>query len=160
MASTAATLSDGSLSGDDSGTGSDTVMKPAPAPDSALELEDLGTSSDASVSSLGEPHALKDSAVITPEVLESVSAEASLEDIMCTQSRTGVIYATSRARAWGFKGVGDSDWGNLGQGAPETGSIPDQPARHISVSCDEQTNEYAGVNGRQDLRTAVADYCG
>ena len=97
--------------------------------------------------------------VSTQEVRESLAAEATLEDTMHMQSRTGVIYATTRARQWGFNGAGDPDWGNLGQGAPETSPIPNQPERKTSIDLhDEQTNEYGNVNGRPDLRQAIADY--
>lgn len=98
-------------------------------------------------------------ALSTQEVRESIAAEAGLGDLMHMQSRTGVIYATTRASKWGFKGAGDPDWGNLGQGAPETSPIPNQPPRVTSVDCnDEFTNEYGNVNGRQDLREAIAAY--
>ena len=36
--------------------------------------------------------------------------------------KTGVIYATSRAREHGFTAT-DPTWANMGQGAPETGFI-------------------------------------
>jgi aspartate/methionine/tyrosine aminotransferase len=95
----------------------------------------------------------------TKEVRESVAATAGLEDLMQMQSRTGVIYASTRAKQWGFKGPGDPDWGNLGQGAPETSPVPNQPPRISKVDLeDEQGNEYSDVNGRKDLRQAIADY--
>lgn len=88
-----------------------------------------------------------------------MAALATLEDTMHMQSRTGVIYASTRAKQWGFKGPGDPDWGNLGQGAPETSVIPGQPERKTSVdTSDEHTNEYGDVNGRRDLRQAIAEY--
>lgn len=94
----------------------------------------------------------------TPEVLESEHAEATLHSLMHMQSRTGVIYATTRAKAYGFKGAGDPSFGNLGQGAPETSEIPGQPHRNLTVVVDEETCEYADVLGRRDLREAVANY--
>jgi DNA-binding transcriptional MocR family regulator len=95
----------------------------------------------------------------TKEVRESVAATAGLEDLMQMQSRTGVIYASTRAKQWGFKGPGDPDWGNLGQGAPETSPVPNQPPRISKVDLeDDQGNEYSDVNGRKDLRQAIADY--
>ena len=95
----------------------------------------------------------------TKEVRESVAATAGLEDLMQMQSRTGVIYASTRAKQWGFKGPGDPDWGHLGQGAPETRPVPNQPPRISRVDIeDDQGNEYSDVNGRKDLRQAIADY--
>ena len=88
----------------------------------------------------------------TPEVRESEAAAAKLTDLMHMQSRTGVIYATTRAKTFGFTGAGDPFFGNLGQGAPETTALPGQPQRNLSISCDDETNEYADVNGRSDLR--------
>jgi len=42
--------------------------------------------------------------------------------------RTGVIFATTRAVAAGYR-PGDPDWCNLGQGQPETGELPGAPPR-------------------------------
>ena len=94
----------------------------------------------------------------TPEVIESEHAEATLTNLMHMQSRTGVIYATTRAKAYGFKGAGDPNFGNLGQGAPETSPIPGAPPRNLTIELDEETCEYADVLGRRDLRSAVAAY--
>jgi hypothetical protein len=46
--------------------------------------------------------------------------------------RTGVIYVMSRAGDRGFS-YDNSAWANLGQGAPETGPIPNAPPRVESV---------------------------
>ena len=42
--------------------------------------------------------------------------------------RTGVIFVMNEAAQRGFH-YGNPDWVNLGQGAPETGSLPDAPPR-------------------------------
>ena len=94
----------------------------------------------------------------TAEVRESFKNEGSLADIQHKQTRTGVIYATTRAREFGYKGANDPDWGNLGQGAPETGVIANQPKRELNVTIDDETCEYGSVNGIPELRQAIADY--
>lgn len=68
---------------------------------------------------------------------------------------TGVIYVTAEAGRKGFR-HGHPDWCNLGQGMPETGSLPGAPARvhHVEISPDDQ--EYAPVPGIGELRAAVA----
>lgn len=73
---------------------------------------------------------------------------------------TGVIYCTDRAQANGFT-YADPEWANLGQGAPETGDLPDGPprVRHIDLSqWGDEVNEYAPTTGLKELREAVADY--
>jgi aspartate/methionine/tyrosine aminotransferase len=70
--------------------------------------------------------------------------------------RTGVIYVMTEAARLGFS-YGNPDWANLGQGAPETGAIPDGPARIEAVTIDPRTSEYAPVPGVWELRAAVAD---
>ncbi|GMI53626.1 hypothetical protein ScalyP_jg8279 [Parmales sp. scaly parma] len=94
----------------------------------------------------------------TQEVRESCRNKASLRDTMCMQSRTGVIYASARAKEFGWTGPDDPLWGNLGQGAPETQPLPNQPERNLHVDLTDETNEYSSVNGRSDLREAVANY--
>ncbi len=69
--------------------------------------------------------------------------------------RTGVIYVMTEAGKRGFA-YGHEDWANLGQGAPETGVLPDAPARVSSVELDAHTSEYAPVPGLPELREAVA----
>ena len=73
-------------------------------------------------------------ALSTQEVRESIAAEAGLGDLMHMQSRTGVIYATTRASKWGFKGAGDPDWGNLGQvrGLSCSCAYPSSPAAWLT----------------------------
>ena len=58
--------------------------------------------------------------------------------------RTGVIYVTTEAVKHGFSAT-DAEWCNLGQGQPETGELPNTPARvhQIAIAVDDQ--EYAPV---------------
>ena len=70
--------------------------------------------------------------------------------------KTGVIYVMAEARKKGFF-YGHDDWSNLGQGAPETGTLPDAPARLENVPLDIATHEYGPVGGIDELREAVAD---
>lgn len=70
--------------------------------------------------------------------------------------RTGVIYVMSEAARHGYQ-PDDPSWANLGQGAPETGPIPDGPARVSRVDIDEHDCEYAPVVGIPELRDAVAN---
>jgi len=69
--------------------------------------------------------------------------------------RTGVIYVMTEATQRGFS-YGDPAWANLGQGAPETGAIPDGPPRLSGITVDMHSTEYSPVPGRRDLREAVA----
>jgi aspartate/methionine/tyrosine aminotransferase len=70
--------------------------------------------------------------------------------------RTGVIYVTAEAAKHGFE-PGRADWCNLGQGQPETSSLPGAPARvhQLSIALDDQ--EYAPIPGIWELREAIAD---
>lgn len=70
--------------------------------------------------------------------------------------KTGVIYVMTRAYKHGFS-HGDPDWANLGQGAPETGKLPDSTNRIDQISLTEQVLEYSPVSGIQELKEAVAD---
>jgi aspartate/methionine/tyrosine aminotransferase len=70
--------------------------------------------------------------------------------------RTGVIYVTTEAGRLGFHS-GASDWCNLGQGQPETGPLPDAPARVHDVAIDVDDQEYAPVPGIWELREAIAN---
>ena len=69
--------------------------------------------------------------------------------------RTGVIYVTSEAHKLGYRSS-DPSWCNLGQGQPETGTLPGAPPRvqEVRVRVDDQ--EYAPVPGLWELREAVA----
>ncbi len=69
--------------------------------------------------------------------------------------KTGVIYVMERAAAAGFTS-GDPSWANLGQGAPETGPLPDSPPRLDSIPVATSACEYAPVGGHAELRQAVA----
>ncbi len=73
-----------------------------------------------------------------------------------TVPRTGVIYVTSEATRLGFS-ASNQEWCNLGQGQPETGALPNAPARveHVAIDVDDQ--EYAPVAGIWELREAIAN---
>lgn len=47
--------------------------------------------------------------------------------------KTGVIYATKRAKSYGFNPT-DPTWANMGQGAPETGPLDGAPSRSFNFS--------------------------
>jgi aspartate/methionine/tyrosine aminotransferase len=70
--------------------------------------------------------------------------------------RTGVIYVMAEAAARGFH-YGHPSWVNLGQGAPETGPIPDGAPRVESFAVEATSHEYSPVAGLWELREAVAD---
>ena len=70
--------------------------------------------------------------------------------------RTGVIFATTRAVAAGYRS-GDPDWSNLGQGQPETGGLPGAPPRVEALAIDPADRDYAPVPGLWELREAVAE---
>ena len=53
--------------------------------------------------------------------------------------------------------AGHPEWANLGQGAPETGNLPDAPERITSISFDTNELEYAPIDGIKELREAVAN---
>jgi hypothetical protein len=78
--------------------------------------------------------------------------------------KTGVIYATSRAAKYGFGASPDEDengndpWANMGQGAPETGPLPNAPARDFTLHIPDAEVEYAPVTGLMELREKVARY--
>lgn len=70
--------------------------------------------------------------------------------------RTGVIYVTTEASRLGFSSTA-TDWCNLGQGQPETGTLPGAPARLEAVPVAPDDQEYAPVAGLWELREAIAD---
>ncbi|MCA9927294.1 MAG: pyridoxal phosphate-dependent aminotransferase [Anaerolineales bacterium] len=70
--------------------------------------------------------------------------------------RTGVIYVMHKARQKGFS-YANKEWANLGQGAPETGHIPNAPERIRQVSIDPSRHEYGPITGEIELRQKVAD---
>ena len=60
--------------------------------------------------------------------------------------KTGVIYVMYKALAKGYT-TNDSNWANLGQGAPETGPLPGAPARVENIPITEALMEY----GQKDI---------
>eukprot|EP00978_Attheya_sp_CCMP212_P041712 scaffold242659_cov41-Attheya_sp.AAC.1 len=71
--------------------------------------------------------------------------------------KTGVIYATSRAKMHGFDHE-DPEWANMGQGAPETGPIEGAPERKFSLNIPDSELEYAPVTGLFELREKISTY--
>jgi len=69
--------------------------------------------------------------------------------------RTGVIFVTTEAQRRGYRS-GHPDWSNLGQGQPETGSLPGSPPRVHDLGIDPADHDYAPVPGLWELREAVA----
>lgn len=51
----------------------------------------------------------------------------------------------------------DDSWANFGQGAPETGPLPDAPPRPDVVHFTDASLEYGPTTGIKDLRAAVAN---
>jgi len=72
-------------------------------------------------------------------------------------SKTGVIYATSRANAHGFSHT-DEEWANMGQGAPETGPLENSPERNLTLTIQDDELEYGPVSGCTEFRTSIAQY--
>jgi aspartate/methionine/tyrosine aminotransferase len=75
-------------------------------------------------------------------------------------ARTGVIYVMTEAGKLGWapgSEEGPDGWCNLGQGQPETGSLPGAPPRCEAVSIHGDDQEYAPVAGLMELREAIAD---
>lgn len=70
--------------------------------------------------------------------------------------RTGVIYVMHRAEALGFS-YASPEWANLGQGSPETGSLPDAPPRITDLTIDPANYGYGPVAGQKALRQKVAE---
>ncbi|KZT26633.1 PLP-dependent transferase [Neolentinus lepideus HHB14362 ss-1] len=70
---------------------------------------------------------------------------------------TGVIYCSDRAMANGFSYSSSHEWANLGQGAPETGPLPNGPERPMHVDIPIDALEYAPTTGTRALREAVAN---
>jgi aspartate/methionine/tyrosine aminotransferase len=65
------------------------------------------------------------------------------------------VYVTQEATARGYK-TGSPEWSNLGQGQPETGSLPGAPPRVTAIDIDPADHYYAPVAGIWELREAVA----
>jgi aspartate/methionine/tyrosine aminotransferase len=71
--------------------------------------------------------------------------------------RTGVIFVMHEAAQLGFS-YESAEWANLGQGSPETGDLPDAPARIQSVAILPPERGYSPIEGNTLLRQAVAEY--
>ncbi len=71
--------------------------------------------------------------------------------------RTGVIYVTTEATKLGYR-ADDPAWCNLGQGQPETGSLPGAPPRITSIPVDPGDYEYSPVAGLWELRETIASH--
>ena len=69
--------------------------------------------------------------------------------------RTGVIFVTEEANRLGYQ-AGDPDWCNLGQGQPESGTLPGAPERVTDIHITPDDHDYAPVPGLWELREAVA----
>jgi methionine-R-sulfoxide reductase len=69
--------------------------------------------------------------------------------------RTGVIYVMTEAARRGYR-VGDPEWSNLGQGAPETGLLAGGAERITEIPVSEADYEYSRVDGLPALKEAVA----
>ena len=69
--------------------------------------------------------------------------------------RTGVIYVTTEAQRRGFR-PDDRDWCNLGQGQPETGTLPNAAPRIHDLSIRPDDQEYAPTVGLWELRESIA----
>lgn len=69
--------------------------------------------------------------------------------------RTGVIFVTTEAHRRGYRS-GHPEWSNLGQGQPETRSLPESPPRIGDLGIDPADHDYAPVPGLWELREAVA----
>jgi aspartate/methionine/tyrosine aminotransferase len=70
--------------------------------------------------------------------------------------KTGVIYVMSEAIRHGFE-QDRALWSNLGQGAPETGPLPEAPDRLKEICFQEEDHEYAPIAGLYTLREAIAE---
>src|SRR5688572_24009357 len=84
----------------------------------------------------------------------TVNAPQTLEAFRAVP-RTGVIYVMTEAERLGFRMHSDS-WCNLGQGQPDTGSLPGAPERRTAVEIGLHDQDYAPVAGLWELREAVA----
>lgn len=69
--------------------------------------------------------------------------------------RTGVIYVMTEAGRRGYH-ADSPDWANLGQGAPETGQLPQGAERRHMIEVVDADHEYTPVDGLRELREGVA----
>lgn len=67
-----------------------------------------------------------------------------------------MVHVLTEAAKRGYGQDGRS-WANMGQGAPETGPLPDAPARMTRIEFEHDEHEYAPLAGLPELRAAVAD---
>ena len=67
--------------------------------------------------------------------------------------KTGVIYVLEKAYDAGYNPL-DSNWANLGQGAPDTETFTGKK-RKKTIEINSNNSEYAPVAGRLDLRKKV-----
>jgi aspartate/methionine/tyrosine aminotransferase len=75
------------------------------------------------------------------------------------QSSTGVLWVTERAAEYGYDTENNTEWANLGQGAPEHGdTIVGSFKRPTSIPISDLSKEYAPTAGVKPLREAVANY--
>ncbi len=73
--------------------------------------------------------------------------------------KTGVIYATSRAKEFDFGNEKERHlWSNMGQGAPESEPLPHAPHRNMELKIPDSDIEYGPVAGDEELRSRIADY--
>lgn len=72
-----------------------------------------------------------------------------------TVPKTGVIYVTSEAIRHGFSDQ-SQDWANLGQGAPEVGSLGKKLEKLSPLIINDSRDEYTPIEGLYELREAVA----
>lgn len=70
--------------------------------------------------------------------------------------RTGVIFVMTEASKRGYSPL-DPNWINLGQGAPETGPLPNSLPRITQFEVHSEDHEYAPIDGLPELREAVAE---
>ena len=71
--------------------------------------------------------------------------------------KTGVIYIMSEASSVGYT-RNNSEWVNLGQGAPETTNLPCSPKRIDQVQIHPDSYKYSPIDGILSLREKVADF--
>jgi len=69
--------------------------------------------------------------------------------------RTGVIYVTAEAKKRGFS-FDAPGWCNLGQGQPDTATLPGAPDRVTNITVHPRDLDYAPIAGVWELREAVA----
>ena len=73
-----------------------------------------------------------------------------------TRASTGVVWCTERASEHGYYDS-QSDWANLGQGAPEAGDgVPGSFDRPKTLEISEAGREYGPTAGIKPLREAIA----